>query len=533
MASTRSSGAPLHPAQAAAEAVADGAVAKSPTASYSSSAPFSPISPTSPASDDVAAFTSDLSSMSVSRDPFMIRDSKKRGPGRPIPRFTVDLSLPPAHRFDHIVPQFRTEIENSNLTGLFDELLNAFVGPKWSPMLHLVAGIALRRVYSSEETEELKGIATATGVPMHLLVAFNVLLDLLLGCTSGGVRVEAPTGSRGSPSQSGTWITRMLHFRTLDWGMDPLRNIVIELNYVRHAGGPVIATSITYFGYVGVLTGVRKGLSMSLNFRPTHDCSTRSKEVRFRLQQFFVVLGVRQSISSVLRRYLLLPEEELELILRDGRRQTSKRMSRKMSTASSDTKMSNRTGDTIKPEIDANIVRGILEELSSSPSTSCYLVFSTPQTVYSVQKDHHAALIRQSDSFLTTYNHDAIDEIVPAASESLVGAETAQKLGATEPMAATAQNLGTAEAQVVTGMETVVSFSCDRKRHLDKVLRKRLDRRRKKHPGRPEVAIGTDDLLAMVKDPWISNEESHYAVIMDPTSGKVLWRRLYDVGDLG
>jgi hypothetical protein len=39
--------------------------------------------------------------------------------------------------------------------------------------------------------------------------------------------------------------------------MDPLRQVVVELEFVEKAGGPVIARSVTYIGFVGVLTGVR------------------------------------------------------------------------------------------------------------------------------------------------------------------------------------------------------------------------------------------------------------------------------------
>lgn len=400
----------------------------------------------------------------------------KPGPGIEPPRFTVDLSLPPEERYNHIVPHLEGAIADANLTGLFDDLVRAFFPPPLASAVLLLARLALRRVYSREETAELRGISRAAGVPMHLLVAFNVVLDLLLGCTSGGVRVEDPVDPQSAPSsrpnakppQQG-WRSRILHFRTLDWGMEPLRQIVVELDFVRSAGGPVVATSVTYFGYVGVLTGVRRGLSMSLNFRPRHDRSTRRRRLAFRLQQVLVVLGLRQSVSSVLRHYLLGPEEEV-----------------------------------FRGEKDAGVMQHILDELSTSPSTAAYLIFCMPQHVYSVEKDHRAASVRHSAEFLTTYNHDAADEEDPSR------------------LAEAARNV----ADEAIGMDTLVEFSCERKRHVDQMLRKRLDRRRRK-TRRPTAAIGTDDVLAMVKDEWVSNEESHYAVIMDPESGRVLWRRLY------
>jgi hypothetical protein len=77
------------------------------------------------------------------------------------------------------------------------------------------------------------------------LVALNTLLDLLMGCTSGSARTQ-----EGS-------ISKMLHFRTLDWEMDALRHIVVNLEFIQSPSSKVIARSVTYVGFIGVLTGVR------------------------------------------------------------------------------------------------------------------------------------------------------------------------------------------------------------------------------------------------------------------------------------
>jgi len=112
---------------------------------------------------------------------------------------------------------------------------------------------------------------------MHLLVAFNVLLDLFMGCTSGGTKLSSKN--------------MMLHFRTLDWGMDPLRKVIVQLEYIRDR--VKVASAITYVGYVGVLTGIRKELSMSLNFRPIHNASTWLASFRFYLHHALALFGFR------------------------------------------------------------------------------------------------------------------------------------------------------------------------------------------------------------------------------------------------
>jgi len=427
---------------------------------------------------------------------FLQSDSSQ---GREPPRFTIDLSQTPEHRYDHVARRLAGRISSADLAGLFSELVGALAPPLLARSLHLFARIVLRRVYSSEETRELRGISAAAGVPVYLLVAFNVLLDLLLGCTSGGVRVEAADArAQGGSRPSSLSSSRMLHFRTLDWGMDPLRKMVVELDFVRRQGGPVVATSVTYFGYVGVLTGVRRGLSMSLNFRARHDRSTRRRRLAFRLHQAMVVLGLRRSISSVLRGYLLRPEAERGVDAGEAS------VDKEQPAAG--------RADGPGGQQEEGVMGRILTQLRTLPSSAAYLIFCTPQRVYSVEKDHCAASIRESDTFLTTYNHDVSDEQDPSDL----------------PRAAHQ------EVEHAIGMSELVAYSTERKRHVDALWRKKLDsryRRLKRHA----EAVGVRDVLGLVKDREVSNEETHYAVIMDPEQGTVLWRRVFEEnhGDSG
>ena len=158
------------------------------------------------------------------------------------PTYTIDLSRPPAERYVAVAKDFKDQIHD--LPELFDTVVSDLTvvsvdTVKWW------AKLLLRKLHSAEQTEELRGISRAVGIDMYLLVAFNTLLDLFMGCTSGGVKV--------ADGQE----TKMLHFRTLDWGMDPLRKITVNLEFVERPNGPVIARSVTYVGFVGVLTGVR------------------------------------------------------------------------------------------------------------------------------------------------------------------------------------------------------------------------------------------------------------------------------------
>jgi hypothetical protein len=135
---------------------------------------------------------------------------------------------------------------------LFDQILSTIIF--WRPLrpfVEFVASILLRRVSSYEGTAELKGISRASGVPMYILVALNMLLDSLLGCTSGGVLVKGDRKRKGMEQGYGQENERMIHFRTLDWELEGLRSVLVVLEFVRSKSEDperVIARTITYAG---------------------------------------------------------------------------------------------------------------------------------------------------------------------------------------------------------------------------------------------------------------------------------------------
>ncbi|KAK6214166.1 hypothetical protein LQW54_004592 [Pestalotiopsis sp. IQ-011] len=184
-----------------------------------------------------------------------IRIMAETSPSDPIPTYQIDLARPPETRYDEISKDFGPRMRS--LIGLFDEIMSCFVPFAFlRRVFTMVASLLVRRVYDAEEMKEIKGIASATGVDLYLLVTLNNLLDCLLGCTSGAVLVK-PTARKTASRVSDE--PRLMHFRTLDWGMDGLRDLLVVLEYVdsRNTGSKVLARSITYAGFVGTLTAIR------------------------------------------------------------------------------------------------------------------------------------------------------------------------------------------------------------------------------------------------------------------------------------
>ena len=388
-----------------------------------------------------------------------------------VPQYTIDLSLPPRERYKSLVREYKTQIQD--LTPLFDSLLaDLGIAEKYRVSINRMAALLLRSVNSRVETAELRGISDESGIPIYLLVSFNVVLDLLMGCTSGAVR---------SKEQDETQIEgTMLHFRTLDWGMDPLRKIVVQLNFIRSTSDRpqnILARSVTYVGFVGVLTGVRTNLSFSLNFRALHNAATRRAQFRFYMHHLLVLLGLRQSISSVLRSYLF----------------------------------------TENADAAAKDLEQISSELSSKNTTAAYLIFCNGQEAIIMEKDFDTAITRRSSSFIVATNHD-VDGTISQPNATTPAAE---------------HGLNRAK---LASLQELIDESKDRMDCIGKKWRSevrkhqrasRSDDGAKGSAGEVHVSIPGREAIRWVSAWPTTNETTHYATVLDPRHGRVLWAHAY------
>ncbi|KAF2841386.1 hypothetical protein M501DRAFT_1022716 [Patellaria atrata CBS 101060] len=372
------------------------------------------------------------------------------------PLYRIDLLKPPSERYTEVVKDFEPEL--LNLVSLFQEVVEALRLPL--KPIQLLSKLFLRRLYEQDQLEEIRGIAKQIKIELYLLVALNVLLDTFMGCTSGGVRVRPTKDEAGG--------SRMMHFRTLDWGMDALRKVVVQFEYV--VKGEVVARTISYVGFVGCLTGVRKGLSISLNFRPNHnDTNSLVANTRFYFNHLLVLLGLRPSISSILRSYIL-PQYKV----------VQKAVSKEQSMTCSQS------------------LKDILETLPSQHSTAAYLIFCSGENTAVVEKDHITAKVYESSSFIAATNHDA--ELVTSTDE-------------TNPY--TPQH-------DIAGMADLIEDSTQRKACVSEKWQRACQRSGLREG---EAAISQKTLVNWVSAYPICNEETHYACIMDPTAGSFVWVR--------
>lgn len=366
------------------------------------------------------------------------------------PKYTIDLSLPPSERFKQVASDFKEEI--SELPTLFDDLVRNMLPRISVENIQRFARIFLRRLYSNEETEEIRGIHEVTGIEMYLLVSFNVLLDLFMGCTSGGIKIK-----------DGKETPKMLHFRTLDWGMDPLRKVVVCLDFVESPGGSVIASTISYVGFVGVLTGVRKGLSVSLNFRPNHIISSRFSNLRYYSHHILVLLGFQPPIASILRQCILPSKRPLNNV-----------------------------------ECPGTSLEQVAKSVPSMKTTASYLIFCDGVGAVTMEKDHKTACVRCSNDFIMACNHDQVQDSERTSNDAQSG--TAD------------------DALKATGMDMLVEESTDRQDKLTGLWARAAAKNN---------TITTRKLKSWIGKYPITNEETHFAAILDPINGTIAWVQRY------
>ncbi|KAK6441371.1 hypothetical protein LTR95_002395 [Oleoguttula sp. CCFEE 5521] len=367
------------------------------------------------------------------------------------------------------------------LRELFDDVVGSMLPFLPSAVLKWICWLLLRGVYDAEETAELKGISSNTGIEVYLLVCFNVILDLLMGCTSGGALIHDEAAEDHNA-------TRMVHFRTLDWGMPSLRHVIVQLDYKAHAEGEVIASSVTYAGFVGVLTGVRKDLSMSLNFRGVrNDAHSLLANLSYCWHMSMVLLGFRRSISSVLRGFLLPRRGASNPSAIDKTDRTSGRADYK------------------------EIVASLSDQCHGLRTSPCYLCVSDGRETTVIERDIRTAKVRASRDLVVVTNADS------QTSDSRVHASSRQ---ITKP--------------VIQALTDLLDDAKDRTQCAEYNYRKLLQQRERHIASSPrsKTRIATfvklpsvDDIVDLVQMYPTTNECTHFAAVLDPAEGKIAWAR--------
>lgn len=209
---------------------------------------------------------------------------------------------------------------------------------------------------------------------------------------------------------------------------------------------------------------------MSLNFRAMHNANTRWENFRFYAHHLAVLLGYRQSISSVLR----------ELLFDDN------------------PKTPTQTGPT-----ELNTVE---KELGPKHTTAAYLVFCDGKRSMAMEKDFCTANTRwDKDGFVVATNHDIEDP--DAAKDTTPAGNHPAQLARREAMA------------------DLLDDSAERSECISAKWRKKA-RRGARSDGRRN-GISSDEAIAWVSAWPTTNETTHFATVMNAKTGVIQWGHAY------
>lgn len=170
-----------------------------------------------------------------------------KGPSAATPSITVDLGLSPESRWAAASEQYKPGI----LSVL--SFVKSRIPSSALPALEQLGNV-LDDYIEAPYAAEMRGIATAVGVPVADILAMNLYYELTTACTS--IVAAAPDGT-------------VYHGRNLDYGVPGLAAVTVQAAFVRNS--TVVYRAATYVGYVGVLTGMKPhAFSLSIDERDTN-----------------------------------------------------------------------------------------------------------------------------------------------------------------------------------------------------------------------------------------------------------------------
>ncbi|KNC46648.1 N-acylethanolamine-hydrolyzing acid amidase [Thecamonas trahens ATCC 50062] len=165
-------------------------------------------------------------------------------PAGNVTTFTIDLDSPPEDHFKAVTEAYKEQI------GALLAFIAQAIPSKYVPLAEKVAA-DVEFVFGAEVAGELRGMAATSGYSLGEITLLNVLYELTAYCTS--IVTKTADG-------------RLVHARNLDYGLSPaLANVTYHAVFVR--GNTTVFEATTFAGFAGVLTGMSKTISVTVDER--------------------------------------------------------------------------------------------------------------------------------------------------------------------------------------------------------------------------------------------------------------------------
>lgn len=195
-------------------------------------------------------------------------------------RYRFDLDTSAEERWGPILTDFKGLVPQLKKTV---EIMMEVYGVKGLVVTALDGLIALNR-HKAMHLEELEYISKVTEIPFSHLLVMQLLYEASAACTCVVTRVGG----------------RPVMVRTMDWSLPILKEITVELEFVR--GGRTLFVAPTWVGCVGVFTAYLPGddavgpYAMAINYRRTQDMGTFNI-----LRNLYRVISMAWPVSYLVR----------------------------------------------------------------------------------------------------------------------------------------------------------------------------------------------------------------------------------------
>jgi acid ceramidase len=168
-----------------------------------------------------------------------------------VPQYVVNLDLPANQRWAEIAGKYQSEI--NDLVNTVKTFVAAILGEDVVDVLIDALG-KIDDKLPAPYPDELRGIATASNIPLGEIVLYNIFYEIFTVCTS--IVAEDKDG-------------QLIHARNLDFGLflgwnenthdwrvtELLRKTILNIDWQK--GGQTVFKSVNFAGFVGVYNGIR------------------------------------------------------------------------------------------------------------------------------------------------------------------------------------------------------------------------------------------------------------------------------------
>jgi hypothetical protein len=195
---------------------------------------------------------------------------------RVVPTFEINLDLPPSQRWVHILKEYSEIIPKikKEIDIIIDSILN-------TPTYFLISSVIsyYKNTKSMMYIDELVCISEMTGIDFEKLVIFQIYYEMNAACTSVVTKVD----------------DQYMLYRTMDWPMEFLKSITINVNFMKN--NKILYHSTTFLGYVGCFTcTIPNKCSLAINYRRTTEMNTLNT-----LNNVYSIMTMKWPIGYLIR----------------------------------------------------------------------------------------------------------------------------------------------------------------------------------------------------------------------------------------